>query len=136
MKEMFAASVFGNYNGPTVQVEFYDGRPAADYPAAALDMLKTDPAIRWIVDDESGEILHANDNDPRRGIYWIVTVNPDTVRITASKAATMDQAESIALEMLDSTSTRPESLYIAKLPALYNGQPDTRQEPAEQLIII
>lgn len=136
MKDLFVAAIFGNYNGPTITADFYDGRPAASYPAAALDMLKTESGIRWIVDDESGEILHANDNDPRRGIYWIVTVNPDTVRITASKAATMDQAQSIALEMLDSTSTRPESLYIAKLPALYNGQPDTRQEPQEQLQII
>lgn len=136
MKDLFTMSVFGKYDGPTITADFYDGRPAASYPAGMLDALKTDRGIRWIVDDETGEILHANDNDPRRGIYWIVSVNPDTVRITASNAATMDHAKSIALAMLDSTSARPESLYIAKLPALYNGQPDARQEPAEQLQII
>lgn len=135
MKDLFTAAIFGKYNGPTISAEFYDGRPAASYPVAALDMLKTDRGIRWIVDDETGEILHANDNDPRRGIYWIVTVHAETVRITASKAANMESAEQIALEMLD-TESRPESLYIAKLPALYNGQPDARQEPAEQLQII
>jgi hypothetical protein len=56
MKELFAAALFGKYSGPTIQVEFTD-RPAATYPAAVLDAMKTEKNVAAIIDAETGEVL-------------------------------------------------------------------------------
>lgn len=42
--------------GTLINVKFR-GREVADFPRRAFDDLKDDPAVEWITDDETGEIL-------------------------------------------------------------------------------
>ena len=56
IKELFAASVFGRYDGPTIQVEFTD-RESAIYPASVLDAMTQEKNVSAIIDAETGELL-------------------------------------------------------------------------------
>lgn len=46
--------------GGLINVKFR-GREVADFPRSSLDDLVTDPAVEWITDDASGEILFYRD---------------------------------------------------------------------------
>lgn len=50
---------FGASAGDLINVKF-KGRDVADFPRGSFDDLKTDPALEWITDAKSGEILYYN----------------------------------------------------------------------------
>ena len=56
-KNNWLSACFGSgVPGGLINVKFR-GREVADFPRASFDDLKVDPAVEWITDDASGEIL-------------------------------------------------------------------------------
>ena len=56
-KSNWLSACFGSgVPGGLINVKFR-GREVADFPRASFDDLKVDPAVEWITDDASGEIL-------------------------------------------------------------------------------
>ena len=56
-KNVWLSACFGaSAGGGLINVKF-KGRDVADFPRRAFDDLVTDPAVEWITDDETGEIL-------------------------------------------------------------------------------
>ena len=60
-KNNWLSACFGSgVPGGLINVKFR-GREAADFPRSSFDDLVTDPAVEWITDDASGEILFYRD---------------------------------------------------------------------------
>ena len=60
-KNVWLSACFGaSAGGGLINVKF-KGRDVADFPRASLEELKSDPACKWITDDETGEILFSRD---------------------------------------------------------------------------
>ena len=59
-KNVWLGACFGASAGGLINVKF-KGRDVANFPRASFDDLKTDPAVEWITDEESGEILYYKD---------------------------------------------------------------------------
>ena len=60
-KNVWLSACFGTLAcGGLINVKF-KGRDVADFPRASFDDLKSDPAVEWITDDASGEILFYRD---------------------------------------------------------------------------
>ena len=55
----FIETVFNPAPAAPITVYFKNGQ-TADYTAQILDLLKSDPAILYITDAETGEIIHEN----------------------------------------------------------------------------
>ena len=56
-KNNWLSACFGSgVPGGLINVKFR-GREVADFPRRAFDDLKDDPAVEWITDDLTGEIL-------------------------------------------------------------------------------
>ena len=60
-KNNWLSACFGSVvPGGLINVKFR-GREVADFPRRSFDDLVTDPAVEWITDDASGEILFYRD---------------------------------------------------------------------------
>ena len=60
-KNVWLSACFGSgVPGALINVKF-KGRDVADFPQSSFDDLKDDPAVEWITDDASGEILFYRD---------------------------------------------------------------------------
>lgn len=57
MYNMFAAAVLNKSNFETILVKFKNRDYEAKFPAWSLDDLKTDSAVEYILDAQTGEIL-------------------------------------------------------------------------------
>ena len=56
-KNNWLSACFGSgVPGALINVKF-KGRDVADFPRSSFDDLKVDPAVEWITDNETGEIL-------------------------------------------------------------------------------
>ena len=56
-RNVWLSACFGaSAGGGLINVKF-KGRDVADFPRASFDDLKSDPAVEWITDDLTGEIL-------------------------------------------------------------------------------
>ena len=58
MINLFAASVLNKSDFETIMVKFKNRDYEAKFPAWSLDDLKTDSAVEYIVDGQTGEILY------------------------------------------------------------------------------
>lgn len=64
-RNMWIATINGAFSsagvpGTLINVKFR-GREVADFPRRTFNDLKDDPAVEWITDDASGEILFYRD---------------------------------------------------------------------------
>ena len=60
-KNDWLSACFGSgVPGGLINVKF-KGRDVADFPRSSFDDLRVDPAVEWITDDASGEILFYRD---------------------------------------------------------------------------
>ena len=59
-RNVWLSACFGASAGSLINVKF-KGRDVADFPRSSFDDLKVDPAVEWITDDASGEILFYRD---------------------------------------------------------------------------
>lgn len=60
MKNLFAAAVLNNSEFETILVKFKNRDYEAKFPVWCLEDLKTDPAVEYILNSETGEILYEN----------------------------------------------------------------------------
>ncbi len=59
-KNNWLSACFGNDNGSKIDVKFKNHNEPDVFSKSMLSMLVTDPAVEWITDAESGEILYFN----------------------------------------------------------------------------
>jgi len=59
-KNVWLSACFGSDNGANIDVKFKSHNDSDVFSKSMLSTLVTDPAVEWITDAESGEILYFN----------------------------------------------------------------------------